>query len=347
MSNTENDYLWDRSGPEDPEVARLESLLSPLRHTAPLDEVRLRRRSRKTVWIAGASVVVAAAAAAILIWQWPSSEPAGTGSTGPIAKNPCAGGEGFAFTARGNVACNDATVDKGTLPVKGTLDTLSSEADLTIATIGSAKLSAGTRIRLDKTSVERHELYLERGRMHARVVAEPELFAVGTPSAHVTDLGCEYTLEIAADGSGSIVVQSGKVKLATQRFDAAWDRKSDNVSMVVYAGMRARLLAGRRPSLPLVEGSSAKLVAAVEAWERDPIGGVDGVLAAAAPAEAITVVNLAQLAPDDARRRILTRLAELSPPPQSVTVDAVLEEPAFFRMWMTDVITNFQTGAHR
>ena len=31
-----DDYLWDGSGPPDPEVARLEALLSPLAHDAPL-----------------------------------------------------------------------------------------------------------------------------------------------------------------------------------------------------------------------------------------------------------------------------------------------------------------------
>ncbi len=32
-----DDYLWDRSGPADPEVARLEQLLAPLAHDRPLD----------------------------------------------------------------------------------------------------------------------------------------------------------------------------------------------------------------------------------------------------------------------------------------------------------------------
>ncbi|MCW5807194.1 MAG: hypothetical protein KIT31_32860 [Deltaproteobacteria bacterium] len=333
MSKPEDDYLWDGSGPEDTEVARLEALLAPLRHTAPLDEVRLRRgRGRR---ILGAAAVLAVAAAAVtLVLVWPRADE----RIGAIA-NPCAGGEGFAFTAAGSVACNDRSVARGTLPVKGTLDTLASEAELAIADIGVAKLFAGTRVRLDRTSVERHELYLERGRMHARVIAPPRLFAVGTPSAHVTDLGCEYTLEIRPDGSGSIVVQSGKVELASP----GGDNGAGHV-VVVYAGMRANLLPGRRPGLPLVEDSNPRLVAACGAWERDPEQGVDEVLAAAGPAEAITVASLAELAAPADRRRILERLAQLSSPPQQLTVDQVLEEPAFFRMWMLDVVTRFQAG---
>ena len=39
----QDDHLWDPSAPEDPEVARLAALLSPLKHDRPLDELRLRR----------------------------------------------------------------------------------------------------------------------------------------------------------------------------------------------------------------------------------------------------------------------------------------------------------------
>ena len=58
-----DDYLWDRSGPEDPEVAKLEQLLAPLAYT----EVKKRRPRR--IWIGAA--VVAAAAIAIAIFAWP------------------------------------------------------------------------------------------------------------------------------------------------------------------------------------------------------------------------------------------------------------------------------------
>ena len=75
------DYLWDRSGPPDPDVARLEAALAPLRHRAPLrlpdtargaDTARP-RRPRRTAWIGGGAVL--AAAAALALW-WMLRPPA-------------------------------------------------------------------------------------------------------------------------------------------------------------------------------------------------------------------------------------------------------------------------------
>src|SRR4051812_44152200 len=61
-----DDYLWDRSGPADPEVQRLEQLLAPLAHDQPLDELRLRRKSRRWIYVA-AGAAIAAAAVLVLV----------------------------------------------------------------------------------------------------------------------------------------------------------------------------------------------------------------------------------------------------------------------------------------
>jgi len=314
----QHDYLWDKSGPADPDVERLEKLLAPLAHDAPLDELRLYRRRRRWPWLVIGGGLVAAAAA-LLVW-WRQPEP-------PQVVARCT--NGFAFTARGGTVANaGAAMATGVLCVGGVLDTGAHEADLKIANIGAAELGAGTRVRLDQTTAERHQLYLERGRMHARVDAPPRLFAVATPSAHVTDLGCEYTLDIAASGAGTIAVQSGKVELAT----------SSGAIVVAPKGTHAHLLAGRRPSLPVVDGASAVLVAAVEEYEHGAHDGIDRVLSSAEERDAVTVANLAQLVPASERRRVLDRLAQLVPVPQELTVDDVVGEPAFWEMWFDEVI---------
>src|SRR5262245_3511529 len=97
-----DDYLWDRSGDVDPDVARLEELMLPLAHREPLDELRLRRRrSRMPILIA---MVGAAAAVLVLVWwRWPRTE-----ITQPVAT--CTGTTGFKLTAQGGaVACNGAS----------------------------------------------------------------------------------------------------------------------------------------------------------------------------------------------------------------------------------------------
>src|SRR5689334_4919123 len=158
-----DDYLWDRSGPPDPDALRLERLLSPLAHDAPLDETRLRRGRRRRPWIvAGVAAAVAAAAALLLALWWP-------GRAAPVPSDSYACGakaSGFAFTARGgSVACGGERVPAGVLPVGGVLDTGAHRAELAIANIGRAELGTQTRVRLERTGPERHQLFLERGRM--------------------------------------------------------------------------------------------------------------------------------------------------------------------------------------
>ena len=51
-------YLWDRSGPPDPEIERLEQVLAPLRYGKPLPV----RKPPVLRWAAAAAVVAAALA---------------------------------------------------------------------------------------------------------------------------------------------------------------------------------------------------------------------------------------------------------------------------------------------
>lgn len=319
MSKPDDDYLWDRSG-DDADVARLEQLLAPLAHTAPLDDVRLRRKRARWGWIAGGLLVAAAAVVAVVVWP---REPE------RLAEHACgAQASGFAFTARGGrVGCGGAQVAAGVLPVGETLDTGAHEAELAIADIGSAQLSPQTRVRLDRTSAQRHELYLERGRMDAFVTAPPRIFAVGTPSGQVTDLGCAYTLEIDAKGAGMIEVRSGLVELEA----------ANGQVVVVPAGASARLLAGRRASLPLANSANAQLIAAVAAFHAGDTEASERILALARPSDAITVANLVRLVPDDAQRRVLDRLMQLAPAPQQMSVDDIVERE-LFEMWFDAIV---------
>ena len=310
--NESDDYLWDRSGPPDPEVQRLEDLLAPLAHQAPL-----RRRSKRPIILAGA-VALAASIALVAWWRWPGE---------PAVVACAAATSGFTFTAKtGTVACEGASLTAGRLPVGGTLDTGSHRAELAIASIGTAELGQGTRVRLDRTGVDGHQLHLERGHMHARVLAPPRIFAVTTPSVDVTDLGCEYAIDIAATGAGEIRVITGMVELET----------GTGAVVVAPAGTHARLLPGRRASLPLEDKAGPALVAAVAGHERGDPDGVERVLTAATSTDGITVANLYALV---RTRRVLERLAELSPPiDEGVTIDAAQADPKIFARWLDEII---------
>jgi hypothetical protein len=312
-----DDYLWNRSGPPDPDVKKLEQLLAPLAHDdtgAPLDELRVRRK-RRTPWFVLGVALAAAAALAIYIAL-------------PRDEHACRGEDGFAFRGvGGDVSCGGAQVAHGVLPVGGQLDTGANEASLTIANIGSAKLGKQTRVRLDRTDPQRHQLALERGHMHAKVNAPPRLFAVTTKHTDVVDLGCEYTIDVDDTGAGGICVASGVVELATR----------SGATVVVPEGACATILAGQRPGLPHGRQARAEVVAAVAAYDRGVAAAFGQLLALADRRDAITLIALAAI--DTRKSAVLERLMELSPPPDAeISVESALTNPEHFATWRNDIL---------
>jgi ferric-dicitrate binding protein FerR (iron transport regulator) len=323
-----DDYLWDRSGEVDPEVARLEELLSPLHHDAPLDEIRLRRKRSLPVLIA--MVAAAAAVLALVWWRWPRTEPTQLAT--------CTGTTGFKLIAQGGaVACNGARVESGELAVGSVVETGAARAEVHYQDPQHADIHANltfsenTRVRLAKTSADHHELYLERGKLHAFVSAPPRLFAVTTPSTQVTDLGCEYTLTVDDRGAGMIEVLTGKVELAT----------GTGAIVVAPKRTRAHLMPGRRPGVPLYEAATAEMESAVRAFEANEPGGVARVLAVAGPQDAITVADMSLLVSADQKRAVLEKLQTLVPIPQSTTIDEVIADNDLWTMWFDEVVLRY------
>lgn len=322
-----DDYLWDRSGTPDPEVERLEKLLAPLAFDAPLDELRLRRKRSRAPWIGLAGVIVAVAAL-IALWVWPTRR----------GDSPCGGGvAGFAFSTIGDgqVACQEHAAARGVLPVGGTLDTGTAEAELTIADIGSARLGPQTRVRLDVVSAKRHQLYLERGRLHALITTSvPELFAVDSAGANVVDLGCEYDLEVDERGAGIVRVKTGIVRLETE---------PHGIPVVTPAGAHTRLLPGRRSGIAIGNRATGEFAAAIHAYEDRGSPALARVLELATSAsDALSVATIGWTRSGDDQRRALDRLAVISPAPQQLTVDEALADRVLLEMWYDEVRDRFR-----
>jgi ferric-dicitrate binding protein FerR (iron transport regulator) len=298
-----DDYLWDRSGPPDPEIEKLEQLLAPLAHDKPLR----RARRRWPLFAAGGAVLAAAAVAIVLVLPKRNSET------------------GFDFIAReGTVLVNQRAVSTGTLATGDVLDTRGSHVELQIADIGRAELAPDTQIRLERSDPSGRHLAIDRGRLHARVSAPPRLFVVSTPATRVTDLGCEYTIEVDATGTGSIHVESGQVELGT---------KSGAVA-VAPAGTHAHIAPGDQPGLPVVDGASRELDLAAERF------AATDVLALATARDAITVIDLAFIDPAH-RADALARLAELAPPPAGVTPAGAAGDARQRARWRDDVLARY------
>jgi hypothetical protein len=171
-----DEYLWDRTGPPDPEIARLETVLAGYRYSAPSKRPRLRARAL----LAAAACVFLVASATLLLHRKPASEWRMSGK--PVA-------------------------------VGQTIETSSAGAKLEAEFVGEVKLDPNSRLQVLAATAGNQRLALRRGTMHALIWAPPSRFVVDTPSAKTIDLGCSYTLSVLPDDSGILTVQSGWVAL--------------------------------------------------------------------------------------------------------------------------------------
>jgi len=175
------EYLWDRSGPPDPEIERLESELSTLRYRFDRGLPGARRRFSQRGWLAAAAALLLVAATMLF--------------RGGAAAAPTAWRMGNAAVLAGQVV---RTADS---PV-----TLESEP------VGVVDLGPGSELR----AATSRQLELRRGRLHAFIWAPPREFVVETPSARAVDLGCQYTLDVDAKGNGLLRVETGWVAFQSQ-----------------------------------------------------------------------------------------------------------------------------------
>src|SRR5262249_7008261 len=155
------DYLWDRSGPADPEVERLEKTLAPLRYRMqPLPEARRQMRTSVARWPIAAAAAVGLAAIGI----------AELGA--PRAAGPAWQVAGMNLR-RGQMLRTGATAVR-----------LESEA------VGRVDVAPNSQLR----AIGGKRLELVRGGLDAYIWAPAREFVVDTPSARAVDLGCRYTL---------------------------------------------------------------------------------------------------------------------------------------------------------
>ena len=302
----DNDYLWDRSGPVDLEVARLERLLRGHAHAAaprrtrvdvPVKPVALSRRRRWNVVFATAAVL-AVCAIGTRTWfqqrlQWDAGEP------------------WQVIAQRGDVRIDGRAQQARALALDGTLETgADAMTRLRAAGIGEVAIGQGSRLRLVETRTGRHRVHLEQGSLWARVWAPPGQFGVGVAGADVIDLGCEFLLKVDADGNGSLSVLSGWVQV-------------DNLQreVLVPEGTRVRVNGDGAAGTPQAFSSTRAFVSALEAVDArngdvDPNGEeIRRLLAASRPQDAISLLVLLRDYPRLAEGPMFERLAALLPTP--------------------------------
>jgi hypothetical protein len=289
-------YLWDRSGPPDPEIQRLEELLGGYRYEAPLRVVP--HKSRRWLRLVAAAVILVALSSALFSvrFRWSRDR-----AWSVIAVN------GFATVDGAPINERDA------LGVGQILETDErSSVTVQVARIGEVEIGPSSTVRLLATESKRHRLSLERGSVQARVWAPPFTFSVDTPAGLASDLGCAFKLVYEND-RGELHVTSGWV-----------DFDGPSRSSLVPAGAIAELRADG-PGTPYYADSSLKFRDALRVYDVKPSQAALGlVVQNARSQDAMTLLHLIHRASPADRTILFDRLTTIAPPPTGVTRERII-----------------------
>jgi hypothetical protein len=303
-----DDYLWDKSGKPDPEVAKLERVLGTLGHGDPplrLPESTLAPTREPLggvpafAWAMAASVLVVAGAVAL----WFGSQPA----------------SGWEVAILEGVPRIGAAAASGRLAVGEWLETdAGSRARVKVGRIGEVLVEPNTRLRLLEAGDRQQRLHLQLGTVTAVILAPPRQFVIETPSARAVDLGCAYTLEVDAQGGALVTVLAGWVSFEDQ------GRES-----FIPAGARCATRPGSGPGTPYFTDASngfKNALAMLDVADGDAARAVAlaQVLPEARREDAFTLWHLLARLHGSERDEVYARLAVLVPPPAGVTRAGVM-----------------------
>ncbi len=213
------------------------------------------------------------------------------------------------------------------LAVGETLETgAGGHATVDAGDVGLIDVEPNSRLRLERARKNEQRMSLEHGLIHAFIWAPPRTFVVDTPSAVATDLGCYYTLEVGADGSGLVSVLAGWVSF-----------ERGGRESFIPAGSACRTRPGHGPGTPYREQASPAFQQALQDFDFSHGGdrALDIVLGEATRDDAFTLWHLLTRCEPSEEPRVYDALAALVPPPSGVTREGILhaDRPMLDRWW--------------
>lgn len=299
---TDDRYLWDKEGPADPEVERLEALMSPFGHRGLplLLPVPAPPRRRWALPLAAAAVAAAALVVSVIALRG-----SGAWEVRSLSGAPRLGGR--TLVGRARLERGDSLVTDG-----------ASSAAIVVGKIGAVELGPGSRLRVLATQAREHRLALDRGNLEARIVAPPRQFSVETPSATAVDLGCVYDLEVDALGQATLTVVIGWVSF-----------EQSGRETFVPAGARCATRGTSGVGTPYFTDAAADFKNALAEVDLAGAGpsstlALARALQAARREDAFSLWHLLSRLPRKERGSVADRLAALVPMPAGVTRDGVV-----------------------
>lgn len=319
-----NDYLWDGSGKPDPDIENLEKTLGRFRHNRPAPPFPViipgnePKRSRfawplsifpRFVFATGTIALLAVAIWLTHHWIRDAAGEEKFAVTG-LQGSPKVGTQ--SFTTQGRLSVGQSLIT----------DQLS-RARIHVKDFGDVTVEPNSQVRLVEARSYRKQLALDRGVLHARIIAPPWQFYVETPSATAVDLGCEYTLTVDDSGAGLLHVTLGWVQFYSR------DRQA-----LIPAGAAARTRPGIGPGTPYFEDVSPSFQRALEELDfgngnpEARAAALDLILKESGPQDVLTLFPLLGRVPESERGLVYDRLVVLNPPPPGITREGILRHDA-------------------
>jgi hypothetical protein len=328
-----DDYLFDPQSKPDPKIERLERALKKHRWVPePLalgDEERVptsveagtrpvpRPAGSGRWWIVGLAAAAAVVAAVLLLRKTPVAPH---DSAAPYLVE---GLEGVPSVKTG---------DELTTGVDQT-------ARVTIGSIGHLDVEPNSTLRVVSVTADKHDLYLERGGVHARILSQPRVFQIGTPAGKSIDLGCEYALDVDDAGQSHLSVRTGQVAF-----------EFDGREVYVPAHASCTSVPGRGPSAPVRDDASDAFKDALEAVEfaKDPpYEQVAALLKVAEREDTLTLWHLydSERTAKTLRDEAFGRLESTFPMPAGVTREGLARnDRAMHKAWLESMKPEWRTG---
>ncbi len=302
-----DDYLWSKSGEPDPEIERLETLLSP--HRRRIRDRQFRRQPKVLPLLAAAAVLLLGV---LGLYEFAPDSRIDPPRTQRIATSPYS-----LERLEGQVA----VVDRDGRSIDGDLDSemlppgskvlcqSNGRARVRVSGLGSVVLESGAQMRIDESDrqddASGYLVHLEKGKLRASIFAAPRLFQVGTPSGIAVDLGCIYEATVRDDGSTLLAVDIGAVS-----FESA-GRK-----VHVPAGAECIATPSRGPSTPFWSDDPEefkKIVLSIDGAKEPSDSEIAILLSPRRPRASLTFFYLLDHASARVRHAVESRIAAIEP----------------------------------
>jgi hypothetical protein len=287
------DYLWDRSGPPDPEIERLERTLAPLRYRHRADLLHASHTPPRRWWAVAAAAIVVVAAALEMRTPPP----------------PATAWQVDSFHGQASLGSQQAAVSMSLRAGQTARTGADTEMTLRADQFGTVLIGPDSELR---AATNRH-IELQRGLLHAYIWAPPRQFVVDTPSARAVDLGCEYTITVDASGDGLLRVSLGWVAF-----------QNGDQEAFIPAGAACVTRKRQGPGIPFYEDASESLRRSLEAFEQGDAPALAGILSNTRPSDGLTLWHLLTRVAERDRGRVFDRFAKLIALPKEVRREDVL-----------------------